>query len=317
MQREWPDMKVDDYHAHPAWGSSALKSLARGEDLLRWYQTYVKRERDDDSDARRMGRAFHSAMEKPDGWRDGYIVIPEKVGDDEFVESINRELKESESKAQPLVPKKPINRQMPAHRSYIEAWQNKAKRENKEFVTAAELDTIYRMVAAVFDNPAFEREGIFRSGNEVERPCIAQCPETGLWLKSLLDLCNRQSDRFFVDWKKTGQRTPRSFVRDADRFGYPHQIDYYGYVTDIDRHYLAYVTDSEPFEAHLIELKREQLRQHRDDNLRALERIKQLMEQAKDCDTDSQGVPTIFHNELWGSCWDLSAFDDDSVEWDI
>lgn len=297
LKREWLNLTPEEYHALDALGSGALRCHAI-EGNLEFYARYIaKTKQRDDTDAMRMGRAFHAAMENDGDWEGRYVLVPESVQEDVISEGINYALDLSGSKAQRLSPGQELNFKLPSHRQYFEAWKNLAANEKKDFLTPSELETVKRQVHAVYDNPECRDILSHKTDLLSEVACILH-HESGIDLKALLD---RVIGTGIVDFKKTCKRNPCDFYRDACNRGYDRQMGHYLFVSGKVYAVIISVTDEPPFEANAWEMPAKLMQERIADTEHQVYQIAQLKHNSYSDELDSQGVPLSFHNELWGA----------------
>lgn len=298
-KREWLPITPAEYHALDAWGSSAIKDFALGALPDFWARHVAKTKAREETDAMRMGRAFHAAMEGRDDWRKTYVRIPDKVEDDEFVDAINGAIT---GKSEPLKVGVPIYPKFPTHREYVEAHKQRAARLGLDWLADSEIDTVNRQVDAVYDNQECRDILGVKTDLLSEVACIYS-HDSGEKCKALLD---RVISTGIVDYKKTCERTPCGFARDALRRGYDRQLGYYCFVSGKVYACIISVTDEAPFEAHAWEIPAGLLRQRIEDGERTVNAIAQLRRMSGLDEVDSQGMPLSYHTEGWGTRLQLS-----------
>lgn len=296
-KREWLNISAAEYHALPAFGSSAIRCFALAGQLEFYARYIAKTKVREDTDAMRMGRAFHAAMEDNGDWTERYCRVPTRVEDDEFVEDINKELDGKDSKAARLVPDADLNFKLPSHRAYFDAHKLRAERLGKDFLSDDEIDTVHQQVQAVYDNPECKDILCHRTGLLSEVACVFH-HDSGIERKALID---RVISTGIVDFKKTCESSPFEFVRAARRLGYDYQLGDYLFVTGKTYACIISVNDSAPFEAHAWEMPPALMRQRMDDAERYTTLIAQQMRMAEIDEKDSQGIPLSWHNEGWGA----------------
>jgi hypothetical protein len=292
MTRRWLAIPPKEYFALPAYGSGALRCFAKAGQLV-FYHDYIQNPREgSDSDAQRLGRAFHAAMESENGWLDKYARVPDKVEDDEFYEDINSNVKGGK----PLVLGEMLNGKVKSHREYMEAHCQKAEREGKEFLSESELLVVFGQIRAVYDNPAIRELLMEKREFNVEATCVYE-HESGLSLKALVDLPLFSRN---VDFKTTRFRLPVDFIRDAYKRGYDWQAGHYSLVTGKSDFSIISVTNAPPFEANLFEVPRAVINGRKREIDRHCHQLAMLLND-KIVEKDSQGIPLAFHSEGWGA----------------
>lgn len=296
-QRTWLNISAAEYHELDALGSGAVKCFAM-DGNLEFYARYVAKTKErDDTDAMRLGRAFHAAMEDESGWEKLYRVVPTKIEDDEYVEAINAELKESGSKAAPLIVGVPLYLKFPAHRKYLECHKLAAQREGQDFLTESEVDLVHRQVDVVYDSAECADLLQHKGKLNVEVSCVYK-HHSGLMTKALNDLI---VGGVIVDFKTTDRSGTYNIAADFLRRGYDWQSGLYRMVTGKDEFLFVSVTKSEPFEALVFEVPAARTIECHDKIHDQLFQIADMMRAGVLDDTDSQGVPHRWHNELWGA----------------
>lgn len=292
MSRRWLAITPQEYFALPAYGSGALRCFAR-EGQLMFYHKYVKNPRvETDSDAQRLGRAFHAAMENESSWIDRYARVPEVICEDEFFDAINAEVKGGKA----LVAGEPINRKVKAHKEYLEAHKNRAAREGRDFMYESEFEVVYGQITAVYENPAVRDLLMEKREFNVEATCLLS-HSSGLELKALVDMPLFTKN---VDFKTTRHMLPVEFIRDAYKRGYDWQAGHYSLVTGKNDFSIVSVTNSYPYEANLFDVPRHVVAARKREIERHCHELAMLI-QDKIGGCDSQGVPLAFHSEMWGA----------------
>ena len=296
MTREWLNVTPEEYHAHPAYGSGAMRRFIL--DPTEFYVVDVARTKQpDDSEPLRLGRDFHLAMEVGDEWK-SWRIIPDKIQDDEVCREVNAGLK---GNAKTLEPGAPIDTDYVGHRRYLEQHRAQAIADGVKCIDGR----VAPMVQAVFDNFAC-RELLSESGTlQSEVTCILKLAE-GVELKALLDILR---PRGAIDFKTTRRRNRDDFLRDAFRkHGYQHQAGHYSLVTGKDEFHFVSITSSYPYIAHAYEVPRQKLKEWRELAEKHVEWLVQCMRMRLLDDTDSQGIPYSFLGEGWGA---MQEFSDD------
>jgi hypothetical protein len=293
--RQWLTITPEEYHALDALGSSAIRCFTL-EGQLEFYARFVaKLKHKPDTDAMRLGRAFHAAMEGDPDWQGRYVLIPDVIADDDVCDDVNDNMK-SGSKATPCIPGDEINQRLATHRAYIEAHREAALKTGKDWMTPAEVERVRGQVAAVYDNPDCKDLLSLRTNLQSEVACVYD--HGGVRRKALID---RVVGDGIVDFKSTCQSNPLEFLRDAKRRGYDYQMGDQLFVTGKSWAAIISVNDTYPYEAHAWDMPKGLMNMRVDDAKRHTEAIGQLQQLALIDETDSQGVPVSYHNDLWGS----------------
>lgn len=294
MSVHFLDITVEEYHEHPGIGSGALRTFIM-TGPLEYYACHVAKKKESESDAFRLGRAFHAAMETPGTWTDRYIRVPIAIDDADVASDIEATFKAAGSKAAIPGFGEELNLRRPFDRAYRDHFRLVAERECKDYLNGDEIDTVHKQVAAVWDNPAIR--DILSVPGKAEVAAVRQVG--GLVVKALLDVYQRER---FIDFKTTKAKSPSEFWREAKRHGYDWQIAHYSIVTGQNVHKLVYVSKEYPFEAQLVDMPTEWIADKKDAIEYHLGCLNQLYEQLDDNpEVDSDGIPLIFHNEPWGA----------------
>lgn len=294
-ERQWMNLTPREYHAYPAFGSSALKCFAVEGHLDFWAKYVARTKVIKDTDALRMGRAFHAAMEGDEQWMSRYRVMPDKVMDDEVAREINASL--GNSKAERLEPGAELNFRLKSHRLYRDFHMCAAIENDQDWLTKAEVEKVHQQVNAVFDNAACC--DLLAQTTQLFSEVACLYNHNGTLLKALID---KRTTRGILDFKKTCFRNPQDTLRDMMNRKYHYQMGMYLYVTGLEEAHIISVSDEYPFEAHPWKMPPQEMQdciaraRHIADNIDFLLKAALL-----DTDTDSQGVPPTFHNDLWGS----------------
>jgi hypothetical protein len=294
-ERQWLAITPKEYHALDALGSSAIRCFAL-EGQLEFYARFVSRlKKKSDSDAMRLGRAFHAAMEGDPNWHDRYAMIPGIIEDDDMCASVNSDIP-AKSTAKPCMPGDELNLRIPSHRAYLELHQEAAIKDGKDWMTPAEVERVLFQVAAVYDNSDCRELLSLQSNLQSEVACVYN--HGGVKRKALID---RVVDDGIVDFKSTCQSNPLEFLRDARRRGYDYQMGDQLFVTGKTWAAILSVNDTYPFEAHVWDMPKNLMAKRTDDARRHTDAIGQLQQLSLIDEKDSQGIPVSYHNELWGS----------------
>jgi hypothetical protein len=300
----WLNITMQEYHALDAIGSSALRVFAL-QGQTAYYARYIaKIVEQSDTDAKRLGRAFHLAMENPDGWRNKYVIAPTIVEDETLVTAINATLSERTS-AKLLRVGDPIDMRLQTHRLYVQHFAELAEQSGKEVLTDKEAETVERQIAAVYDNPACREYVGLKGQCNVEVACVSEDEATGLKIKALCDLVVGDT---IVDFKTTKALSPLEFVRDAERFGYDFQAAHYLHVTGKDEFRFISVTTEPPFVASVFYVPGTIIARRKEQNLQSLQQIEQLLAMSEFSEQrDSQGIPIDWMPEGWGGEYPLDS----------
>lgn len=298
MERQWLNLSAAEYHALDALGSSAIKCFAV-DGQLEFYARYIAKTKErKETDAMRLGRAFHAAMEDENGWEKRYARIPTSIEDDEFVEAING-ARDPKSKAEPLVVGVPIYPKFPTHREYVEAHRLRAERLGLDWMNDDEIEIVHRQIQSAYANPAIRELLENKSQLNVEATCIAQ-HSSGLKIKALCDMVLPAG---IIDFKTTSQPNNRSFLWDAfKKRHYDYQAGLYRLVTGKERFWFISIKGEPEYEANLFEVPPRLLEQRQADIDNSLNLIAQTMRMSALDEKDESGIPPSWHSEGWGTC---------------
>ena len=295
-ERQWLPITPAEYHALDALGSSAIRCFAL-EGQLEFYARFVaKKKPKPDTDAMRLGRAFHAAMEGDENWEDRYAIVPDVIADDPIAQDVNDGMETVGSKAKQCIPGDEINPRYPSHRAYMEAHRQSAIDSGKDWMTPAESERVKGQVAAVYDNPDCRELLSLNTNLLSEVACVYE--HAGVKRKALID---RVVGDGIVDYKSTCQSSPLEFLRDAKRRGYDYQLGDQLWITGKLWAAIISVNDEYPFEAHAWDMPPALMTIRAEDAKRHTEAIGQLQKMALIDQQDSQGIGLSWHNDLWGS----------------
>lgn len=288
QNREVRDITAEEYHATLDVSSGGVRAFAT-EGAWSYHAKYVAKSLvSPDSDARRMGRAFHLAMSDPDGWGDFFRVLPTTLQTGDCLDRTQAEW--NERSKEPLAVGTKLNLRSPAHRFYRDLLIADAAENGYEFITEDELTPLLEMGRSISENPAVI-ELLESADTQFEVPTFATCSATGLGVKAMPDV---QAASFLIDWKTTRQYTREGFLKDAFNFGYQYQAAWYLDVTGRDRFYIVSVRNKPPYESMVYLVPENEIEQARSTNRNTMEAIK-LCFDFED-----------WHTQGWGSISDLT-----------
>lgn len=309
-ERLWLDISPAEYHTLPAVSSGGLRTYEL-VGPLEYHAAYVANTKvSSETTAKRMGSAFHLAMEDPESWKDSYILLPAEAQDATLVAAVSSAIPEN-SKAQPPVLGQPLDMRKPFHKLYVDMLTTNAEEAGKQVLTQAQFEIIDLQISSVYDNKdCLEFVGKKTSSN-VEMACVWECPLTGLAVKALIDLLVGDT---VVDFKTTRARNPYEWLREVENMGYGYQLAHYLYVTGKPEFRFITVTSEDSLktgshcEANLWHGVPSDLVRWQDKNISTLHAIASHSRLSEDFDDleDSQGVPLAWHNEGWGEDLPLS-----------
>lgn len=270
--REILRISEKEYRALPCISSSELRTFATHGPLV-YHAIYIARTLTrPDTDAMRLGRAFHLAVSDWSAWKNGHEIIPDTIEDDETLASVRARLS-AKSRAS-LDPGTPLSMRFPAHRQYLAMRREACIARGKQWIAADEAERIEAQVAAVLANPAARR--LVEHG-EAE-VCMTHTDEyTGLPLKARFDRLDTER-RIVIDFKTTRETTPEGFRRDLINRGYHYQAAHYLHVSGADEFYFVTITAEQPYEAMVYTLSRDLLAEAARSNADTLRKIMQCRE---------------------------------------
>jgi hypothetical protein len=303
-ERLWLDISATEYHDLPAVSSGGLKTYEKAGPL-EYHAAYVAKTKvSEETTAKRMGTAFHQAMEDPATWENGYVILPSVIESPLLVERVVATFSETSKAKQPELGET-LNMKLPSHRMYVDLFTGDANADGCEVLTVEQYEIIDLQIASVYDNKdCLEFVGKKTSSN-VEMACVWECPLTGLAVKALVDLLVGDT---VVDFKTTKARNPYEWLRDVEKLGYGYQLAHYLYVTGKPEFRFITVTSEEMLktgshcEANLWHGVPADLTRWHDKNISTLHAIAshaRLTGEFEDL-VDGQGVPFAWHNEGWG-----------------
>jgi hypothetical protein len=192
------DMSADEYHAHSAYGSTALETFRKSRRVF--YGVYVARELPppEPSDAMEFGTLLHWRLLEPVKLTTHVNIVPEKASDGLA-----------------------WNMRKPAHREDRKAFEAKSKAAKCLCVEQATLDAIEEIAQGVESNKLASK--ILSQPGEPEFSIFWTDEETGLNLKIRLDwfasLC--------LDIKTTCDPAPEPYAKQCHKLGYHRKFAHY------------------------------------------------------------------------------------------
>jgi exodeoxyribonuclease VIII len=195
-------MPDDQYHRHPAYGSTDLKRALRSPA----HMLAAKRAPQVETPAKRDGKILHTCILEPQVFDSKYIVLPEDAParpTDAMREAVKKGTANDSS----------------VHRvGWWEAWD--ANNTAKTIITHELYEECRRISEAVREHP--ELRGFFSAaGGEAEQSVFAIDPETGLAVKCRNDYrIHFPGARIVLDLKSCNVADTEAFQRDAWNYGY-------------------------------------------------------------------------------------------------
>ena len=293
----WLDIEPSEYHALKAFGSSAIKCFAQ-DGPLQFHHDYIAKKNYFDSDAMRIGRSFHKAMEEPVTWQDWYVRVPTTIEHNELYDDAVFSMPEGTTAKIPE-PGEPVSARRLFDKTYVGYFKLHAESNGLDWLNDDEIEIVKQQQQACWDNLAI-REVLESDTKKVE---VAAVKEHGhITIKALIDLLIQPK---FWDFKTTKANNPHQYWRDFQRLGYGYQIAHYRLVTGIEEHGHIFVSNSAPFEAQIMDIPLRVIQHEWDKTQEHHDNLSQLIGQLNEhTGTDSQGIPFDFHNEPWGSVID-------------
>lgn len=301
--REWLNITAEEYHLYPAVSSGGLKCYEK-KGPLEYHAMYIaKTKLNEDTTAKRMGTAFHKAMEDPDSWQTGYVLRPTEATDALLIAKVEAMISEHSSAEAPKLGEK-LNMRKKFHKAYVELMEQEAVADGKVMLTSDEYDIIDLQIAAVYDNVVCREVVGQKTRTNVEMACVAECSKTGVMIKALTDLLVGD---VIVDFKTTKAANAYEFCRDAMDMGYRFQAAHYLHVTGCTEFRFLSVTSQASLktgshcEANLWRVPDKVIREAHEKNIQTLGSIKSNLKAAGDDTMDCQGVPYAWHNNDWNA----------------
>lgn len=256
----------EDYFSRPEISSGFIRTFAKHGPWMCYHAYIAKTLESPDSDAQRLGRAFHLAMSEPHAWSQYAVTRPTSLEDDELLDDIRRQYAGKGSA--PLRYGAPLELKYPAHRAYLAAKENAAALAGHEMFSREEMGLLHAQVASVYENVACRR--YVGQGDPTELAGFAKHAATQLDCKGLADiLC---SDAV-VDFKTTRQLTANQFISDAMRFGYHYQAAHYLAIFDRPKFVIIAVRNQPPFESMVYVVPSRRLEEAQESNEMVLREI--------------------------------------------
>ena len=255
-----------DYRQSAGISSSMIRSYALEGPWL-CYHRYVAKDMEPlDSDAKRLGRAFHLAMAWPDGWKDKVRLLPGEVGGED------------------------LNLRKPAHREWKRRHEEDARLHGLELIGNGEWQQLQGMIESVYANPAAAQ--FVGRGAMVETAGFAQYGASSgdsVRVKALADLL---IDDVVVDFETTRHALARDFRRDAYYKGYNFQAAHYLDVFQRSQFVIITVRSEYPYESNCYQFSADKLVRARKSNAYTLDRIADNMRLGVDA--------ASWHSDGWG-----------------
>lgn len=178
--------------------------------------------------------------------------------------------------------------------AYCKAWETEATASGRTIITPEELELIKGMVGIQpwqkdLEDSGLMNNAVVRAGalqGLIEHTVIAQCRETGVWLKARPD-CIPTASREASDLKSTLSVQPHKMQKTLDDFRYDAQAALISTCLEqaagyrLENFALIFVCKSEPHEVAVRELKPYDLDESAKDNTAALRTFALCMERGK------------------------------------
>lgn len=181
----------------PSISSSGLRLIENKSPLHYWDTSYLNpdREEDDDNEAMILGRAVHTLLLSEDGFRNDYVVRPEKYEDD------GGKWKPWSSNA-----------------NVCKEWLADRKRDGKTVLLPQQVIDINGMADRLSKSP--EALGLLRG--RIERSIVARDQATGVWVKARPD--SIPADAIIGDLKTCSDASQVAIQRSMMNLGYLQQM---------------------------------------------------------------------------------------------
>jgi hypothetical protein len=191
-----------DYHGQltvgPSISSSGLRTIENKSPLHYWATSYLNENRiedDDENEAFILGRAAHTLLLSEDGFRDDYVVRPEKYEDDA-------------GKWKPWS----------GNANVCKEWLDARKQEGKTVLLKSQVDAIKGMAENLSKDPI--AADLLRG--RIERSIVTLDRQTGVWVKSRPD--SIPADGIIADLKTCADASQRGVSRAIIDSGYLMQM---------------------------------------------------------------------------------------------
>jgi hypothetical protein len=175
------------YRASPGASQSTLKKMKHSAAKCLWEMEHPR----PSSEAQELGTAIHAALLEPDVFNDEYVVKPK------------------------------FDRRTKVGKEGSELWE--AANAGKRGIDQADMDTVNRVAARVYDNDFYGR--FFKSGQK-EVSFWSRDPDIGALKRCRLDNYIAESN-IIVDLKTTDCAAPDVFKKDIWKYLYHVQAAYY------------------------------------------------------------------------------------------
>lgn len=193
-----PQMSNEEYHAHKAVSRSKLMTLAQSPKKY-WYKYLSGEAEEENTDALRIGSAFHTLVLEPEKFSEKAVILPDD--------------KRRPTKAQ-------INAKSPSDstRLLIDWWEQfDAENAGKIYIKDNELADLKAMAKSLRDTK--EAQKILARKGMIEPSIFWQDYDTGIDVKAKLDFL-WQDKKAIVDVKTTSCVDKNSFEKSVGAYGY-------------------------------------------------------------------------------------------------
>lgn len=210
------ELTNDEYRAIQGWSSTQIKSVVKHS--VRKALIPIA-----DSDALRMGRAFHTVMESVEAFDRDYAVFD----DTEIVFSIQRE--------RPNISVPSMTKEYKQARKQFEQ-----ENQGKEIVSLDDFNTLLMMRENAFSNP--QVEAIMQSADKTyveqsyRKSVHIDSHQASVLVKARPDLIVHMGNSSYkmIDWKSCRDASPKGFRSDFFKYRYDVQAVVYCDVVGID-----------------------------------------------------------------------------------
>jgi hypothetical protein len=190
-----------DYHGQltvaPSISSSGLRTIESKSPLHYWATSYLNPDRaedDEDNEAMILGRAAHTLLLGEDGFRDDYVIRPEKYEDD-----------------------KGVWKPWSGNANVCKEWLAARKAEGKTVLLKSQVEAVNGIAEQLSKNQV----ALDLLRGRIERSIIVKDP-TGVYVKSRPD--SIPADTVIADLKTCADASPRGIARSILDQGYLQQM---------------------------------------------------------------------------------------------
>lgn len=193
---------MDAYHGQltvgPSISSSGLREIENRSPLHYWADSYLNPDRPEQESAAHLdfGRAVHTLLLSEDGFRDDYVVRPEKYHDAKTGEE------------------KPWS----SNANVCKEWLDKQRKADKTVLLKSQVADIHGMAERLSKHQV----AVDLLRGRIERSIITKDAKTGVWVKSRPDSIPR--DTIIADLKTCADASQVAIGRSIINYGYLQQM---------------------------------------------------------------------------------------------